>query len=353
MAQSVVLHSSWLAGDPQVAAAMVNKPPMTKGCKGSGVEALQHGLLQLGFALPITTRGGTTPPDGIFGKETDAAVRAFQASRRLAADGDAGPNTLRALDAMLMVEELRPVIAAQKYCHAAVRRALHDRPSREALGSEGVAALRQQDEMMRANLLHMLPRQHLARSLAPPTPPRSIPVGFGIDPRTGVARRPSEIKIAGAGAVGANPLSAVMLGLIALATAVWTAGAVQRMPRMALRWPRIASPPPPDLSPLLKLQILMITIAAIMSGVGATMVAANHALIQKCKADKPGKVGSCSAAEAAYTKALNDIKALMTKMRGRPYVLASKSFIADAYAKGQAYNAAFAALIACLGCDDP
>lgn len=42
-------------------------------------------------------RGHTVAVDGIFGPETDAAVRAFQQQRGLAVDGIVGPKTWRAL----------------------------------------------------------------------------------------------------------------------------------------------------------------------------------------------------------------------------------------------------------------
>lgn len=63
----------------------LTKPPM----KGPAVRKLQKQLAALGFDT-----GGI---DGEFGKLTDAAVRAFQASKGLEVDGVAGVNTLAAL----------------------------------------------------------------------------------------------------------------------------------------------------------------------------------------------------------------------------------------------------------------
>lgn len=56
--------------------------------RGSHVHEIQTLLNQHGAHLTV---------DGIFGPNTDAAVRAFQVSRGLAVDGIVGPNTLAAL----------------------------------------------------------------------------------------------------------------------------------------------------------------------------------------------------------------------------------------------------------------
>lgn len=63
-------------------------PILKKGAKGSAVKDLQKLLVARGFAVGI---------DGDFGSATDAALRRFQASRNLDADGIAGVKTLAAL----------------------------------------------------------------------------------------------------------------------------------------------------------------------------------------------------------------------------------------------------------------
>ena len=62
---------------------------LKQGDRGALVSLLQLGL----------TRAGQTPgaPDGIFGAQTAAAVRAFQAVNALTPDGIAGARTHRAL----------------------------------------------------------------------------------------------------------------------------------------------------------------------------------------------------------------------------------------------------------------
>lgn len=61
---------------------------LKNGCKGTGVKWLQYELDRNGFSLLI---------DGIFGKDTEAAVRQFQNQHRLICDGIVGPVTIAAL----------------------------------------------------------------------------------------------------------------------------------------------------------------------------------------------------------------------------------------------------------------
>jgi peptidoglycan hydrolase-like protein with peptidoglycan-binding domain len=63
---------------------------LKKGSRGPSVEELQRKLTSLGFS----TKG----IDGAFGNNTDQAVRQFQKSRRLIADGIVGPATRKALN---------------------------------------------------------------------------------------------------------------------------------------------------------------------------------------------------------------------------------------------------------------
>jgi len=65
---------------------------LRRGDKGEAVKDLQKKLISLGYALP---KYGA---DGDFGKETEAAVKAFQADNGLKADGIAGEKTLAALE---------------------------------------------------------------------------------------------------------------------------------------------------------------------------------------------------------------------------------------------------------------
>lgn len=64
---------------------------LQKGSKGDAVQYLQNLLLMLGYDL------GKWGADGDFGSKTQAAVKAFQKSKGLTADGIVGPKTWEAL----------------------------------------------------------------------------------------------------------------------------------------------------------------------------------------------------------------------------------------------------------------
>jgi len=67
-------------------------PSLQLGSSGPAVTALQARLNSLGARPKLTV-------DGLFGPETEAAVKAFQKAHHLVADGIAGPLTTAALDA--------------------------------------------------------------------------------------------------------------------------------------------------------------------------------------------------------------------------------------------------------------
>ena len=69
------------------------------GATGRLVHLIQMALVDLGQAMPRSTRSTHYSPDGIYGTETTEAVKSFQrATTGLEPDGAVGQQTLRALD---------------------------------------------------------------------------------------------------------------------------------------------------------------------------------------------------------------------------------------------------------------
>lgn len=99
------LRSSKYRDDPRLQAAFDNAPSLRRGERGTPVRLVQEGLVADGFALPrSTTPSGQL--DGVFGGETQDAVRQFQTKytadgltdRNGLADGRVGRKTLGKLD---------------------------------------------------------------------------------------------------------------------------------------------------------------------------------------------------------------------------------------------------------------
>lgn len=79
---------------------------LRKGSSGAEVKSLQKKLLQIGYYL------GSYGADGDYGDATVTAVRKFQKDNSLAVDGEAGPNTLAAVDKVLpIVQQEQKTIA--------------------------------------------------------------------------------------------------------------------------------------------------------------------------------------------------------------------------------------------------
>lgn len=76
---------------------------LSRGSQGDDVKELQEGLILLGYSC------GKSGADGDFGKDTEEAVRSFQADRKLTVDGSAGPETLG------IIEKLHAVASVQSW----------------------------------------------------------------------------------------------------------------------------------------------------------------------------------------------------------------------------------------------
>jgi len=95
-----MLKSRRLSKDAQLQKASENSPALARGVTGSGVGLMQDILSILGFDLLKSLKHGS--PDGIFGPETESAVKAFQKRYNLKADGVAGKLTLDTLDEIIL-----------------------------------------------------------------------------------------------------------------------------------------------------------------------------------------------------------------------------------------------------------
>jgi len=89
-------------------------PSLRRGERGEAVAILQQALVDLGFAMPLTTSNGQKLADGIFGNETLRVVKNFQAKFGLMADGVVGPQTMAKLDRLISAQsDIRTVEDAQ------------------------------------------------------------------------------------------------------------------------------------------------------------------------------------------------------------------------------------------------
>jgi len=72
---------------------------LKRGASGRHVHLVQMALIDLGFAMPISTASSDYSPDGVYGFETESVVTQFQRRNPpLAVDGQLGQNTIREID---------------------------------------------------------------------------------------------------------------------------------------------------------------------------------------------------------------------------------------------------------------
>ena len=83
------LKSPRFAGDEVLEACYDNERFLQRGDSGSAVEKVQQALIFLGFPVP------EVGANGIFGDETELAVRSYQEARGLKVDGVIGPDHYR------------------------------------------------------------------------------------------------------------------------------------------------------------------------------------------------------------------------------------------------------------------
>ena len=111
----MVLHSMRFSNNQRLVDASDNNPAIYRGERGEGIRLIQQGLIDLGYAMPTTTRRYGSP-DGIFGGETKAKVMKFQTDNRLGRDGAVGRNTMHKLEKLLpsTAKPLPPLPAGTK-----------------------------------------------------------------------------------------------------------------------------------------------------------------------------------------------------------------------------------------------
>jgi peptidoglycan hydrolase-like protein with peptidoglycan-binding domain len=97
------MRSLRLSQDVQLQSANNSNPLLSRGATGSGVAILQDLLADLGCKFIKTFSHGRA--DGIFGPETESAVKQFQTRAGLRADGIVGPRTLAALDGAIIEDD--------------------------------------------------------------------------------------------------------------------------------------------------------------------------------------------------------------------------------------------------------
>jgi peptidoglycan hydrolase-like protein with peptidoglycan-binding domain len=97
------LKSPIFAGDEVLEACYDNERSLSKGDSGSAVEKVQLALIELGFPIP------NVGANGVFGIETDLAVRSYQEARGLTVDGIIGSDTIESLDEEFLVGEQEPL----------------------------------------------------------------------------------------------------------------------------------------------------------------------------------------------------------------------------------------------------
>jgi|SRR5271166_2233561 len=106
-----MLQSFLFKGEPRLEAAAAGGVPLAKPETGKAVKLLQVALSSLGAALPRSLAQNAVY-DGIFGEETQRAVKTFQFGHGLQSDGIAGRHTLTALDQVLSSGEVDPLVQA-------------------------------------------------------------------------------------------------------------------------------------------------------------------------------------------------------------------------------------------------
>jgi peptidoglycan hydrolase-like protein with peptidoglycan-binding domain len=99
------LRSSRFAGDEVLEGCYDKERVLQRGDSGSAVRKVQQALIFLGFPVP------EVGANGIFGGETELAVRSYQEARGLKVDGVVGSATIESLDAEFLTGAPEPSVS--------------------------------------------------------------------------------------------------------------------------------------------------------------------------------------------------------------------------------------------------
>lgn len=99
------LKSPRFAGDEVLEGCYDKERVLQRGDSGSAVRKIQQALIFLGFPVP------EVGANGIFGWETELAVRSYQEARGLKVDGIVGSDTIESLDAEFLTGAPEPSVS--------------------------------------------------------------------------------------------------------------------------------------------------------------------------------------------------------------------------------------------------
>lgn len=95
----MTLTSPRFKDEPELIRIEAGHNVLIRNAHGRHVHLVQMALIDLGFAMPISTTSQDFSPDGFYGNETETVVKAFQQKNPpLVADGKIGQNTIREID---------------------------------------------------------------------------------------------------------------------------------------------------------------------------------------------------------------------------------------------------------------
>jgi hypothetical protein len=327
-------------------AAAINKPPIEKGCTGKGVEALQEALQDLGYDLPVSTGNGTKRPDGIFGKETDAAVRAFQADQKLAVDGDVGKDTMHALDEECVYNDLRPALHYGSMIDEAITVGW-TRPQRmKRIGSGYVPSLLHLSRQLHLALIDKLPESK--REEARREWNRKFLFGGAhrviLEPSKFRLEVLAEIKGANTVVVSPSPAAAVAMIAALVLAAVLRNPSARKWPR----WPSTAAPPAPTLDP--RLWFLAFALTSLTAAAVQASIRRNRDAIDRCREDNAHRISGCTDAIEKFAEATGELQKCATLAQHSGGQFRFPGFVRRAAKALDEYNEALKALAKCLAC---